>query len=267
MYLKKHGAGTLMHVRRPTGRRPRVQSEHERVLRQLLEEDLDATREEHARKLEPAMGLKISDRTVDRVFRQQGITPKKTRVSCEHKEELRQQLLNGQKPYLQTPARLVFLVERGFVCSHDLRRWSRAPDTAGRLFRPQFLGTEPNAHSGTPLTGGNLMDGARVSGVSAVRKARESPVFFASTFRPNGRPICTFQANGPFAPLILEGRVNGMSFGRYAQNILCPALTPAQAVVQGNLPAHRCASVPVADSSLRLYGPVPTSLQPRFQSG
>ncbi|SMB89587.1 hypothetical protein SAMN00790413_00479 [Deinococcus hopiensis KR-140] len=44
-------------------------------------------------------------------------------------------------------------------------------------------------HSGTPLTGGNLMDGARVSGVSAVRKGWESPVFFASTFRRNGVPL------------------------------------------------------------------------------
>ncbi|WP_281255837.1 hypothetical protein [Deinococcus hopiensis] len=76
LYLKKHEVGTLTHVKRPTGRRPRVHSEHEQVLQQL-EEDLDATLEEHARKLEAVTGLKISYRTVDRVFRRHGVTYKK----------------------------------------------------------------------------------------------------------------------------------------------------------------------------------------------
>jgi transposase len=77
LYLKKHAAGTLREVKRPTGRRRTVQSEHEQVLLQQLEEDLDATLEEHARKLEASTGLRISYRTVDRVFRRHGITYKK----------------------------------------------------------------------------------------------------------------------------------------------------------------------------------------------
>ncbi|WP_019011934.1 helix-turn-helix domain-containing protein, partial [Deinococcus aquatilis] len=81
LYVKKHEAGTLSQVKRPTGRRPRVQREHEQVLLQLLEEDLDATLEEHARRLEANTGLKISYRTVDRVFRRHGITSKKTTVA------------------------------------------------------------------------------------------------------------------------------------------------------------------------------------------
>lgn len=60
LYLKKHAAGTLRDVKRPSGRRRTVQSEHE-----------------HARKLEAKTGLKISDRTVDRVFGRHGITYKK----------------------------------------------------------------------------------------------------------------------------------------------------------------------------------------------
>ncbi|MDB5045479.1 MAG: hypothetical protein JWQ08_1529 [Deinococcus sp.] len=76
-YLRKHEAGTLSHVKRPTGRRPSVQSEHEQILLQQLEEDLDATLEEHARLLEAKTGRKISDRTVDRVFQRHGITSKK----------------------------------------------------------------------------------------------------------------------------------------------------------------------------------------------
>jgi transposase len=77
LYMKKHEAGTLSQVKRPTGRRPRVQRKHEQVLLQQLEEDLDATLEEHARRLEDNTGLKISYRTVDRVFRRHGITSKK----------------------------------------------------------------------------------------------------------------------------------------------------------------------------------------------
>ena len=77
LYLKKHAAGTLRQVKRPTGRRRTVQSEHEQVLLQLLEEDPDASLEEHARQLEAKTGLKISYRTVDRVFQRHGITYKK----------------------------------------------------------------------------------------------------------------------------------------------------------------------------------------------
>lgn len=77
LYLTKHAAGTLRDVKWPTGRRHTVQSEHEQVLLQQLEEDHDASLEEHARRLEAKTGLKISDRTVDRVLRRHSITSKK----------------------------------------------------------------------------------------------------------------------------------------------------------------------------------------------
>ena len=77
LYLNKQAEGTLGQVKRPSGRRGRVQAEHVQVLLQQLEEDLDATLEEHARKLEAQTGLKISYRTVDRMFRREGITYKK----------------------------------------------------------------------------------------------------------------------------------------------------------------------------------------------
>lgn len=77
LYLKKHAAGTLGAIKRPSGRHRTVQREHEQVLLQQLEEDPDASLEEHARKLEAKTGLQISYRTVDRVFRRHGITYKK----------------------------------------------------------------------------------------------------------------------------------------------------------------------------------------------
>jgi hypothetical protein len=66
--------------------------------------------EEHARKLEATAGLKISCRTVDRVFQRHGITYKKMRVASER----RQQVLTDRSPDLRTPARLIFLDESGF---------------------------------------------------------------------------------------------------------------------------------------------------------
>ena len=51
------------------------------------------------------------------------------------------------------------------------------------------------------------------------------------------------QASGPFAPLVIEGAVNGPSFEWYVREVLCPALTPGQVVVLDNLGAHHRASV------------------------
>ncbi|GBF04795.1 putative transposase [Deinococcus aerius] len=55
--------------------------------------------------------------------------------------------------------------------------------------------------------------------------------------------ICAVQATGPFAPLVVEGAVNGPIFEWYVQEVLCPALTPGQVVVMDNLSAHHRASV------------------------
>ncbi|QII20354.1 IS630 family transposase [Deinococcus wulumuqiensis R12] len=55
--------------------------------------------------------------------------------------------------------------------------------------------------------------------------------------------ICALQASGPFAPLVIEGAVNGTIFEWYIREVLCPALTPGQVVVLDNLSAHHRASV------------------------
>ena len=51
--------------------------------------------------------------------------------------------------------------------------------------------------------------------------------------------ICAVQATGPFAPLVVEGAVNGPIFEWYVQEVLCPALTPGQVVVMDNLAPHK----------------------------
>ncbi|WP_139806462.1 IS630 family transposase [Deinococcus hopiensis] len=113
-YLEKQRLGTLHEVGRSSGRPPRVTLLHEQQLLKQLETHRDATLVEHARMLEEATGLKVSFKTVDRVFRKHHITHKKTLVASERSEEHRQQFLNDLAPYLTHPEQLVFLDKRGF---------------------------------------------------------------------------------------------------------------------------------------------------------
>lgn len=76
-YLARHQEGTLHVIARPTGRHRTVTAEHEQQLLAQLETHRDATLQEHADLLEAATGLKVSFKTVDRVFRRHHITHKK----------------------------------------------------------------------------------------------------------------------------------------------------------------------------------------------
>ena len=80
-YLKRHSQNTLHVVARPTGRHLPVTAQHEQQQQQQLlaqlETHRDATLQEHADMLEAATGLKVSFKTVDRVFRRHKITHKK----------------------------------------------------------------------------------------------------------------------------------------------------------------------------------------------
>ncbi len=76
-YLQKAHEGTLDQRMTPPGRPRSVQAMHEQHLLKQLHTHPDATLMEHACMLHQATGLKISYRTVDRVFRRHGITHKK----------------------------------------------------------------------------------------------------------------------------------------------------------------------------------------------
>ena len=76
-YLQKAQNGTPDQRITPPGRPRIVQAEHERHLLSQLDTHPDTTLEEHARMLHTATGLKISGRTVNRVFRRHRIIHKK----------------------------------------------------------------------------------------------------------------------------------------------------------------------------------------------
>lgn len=51
--------------------------------------------------------------------------------------------------------------------------------------------------------------------------------------------ICAIRREGAFAPLILDGAMNGESFLAYVEQILLPALRPNDVVVMDNLSTHK----------------------------
>lgn len=76
-YLARHRDHTLHVVPKPTGRHRTVTPAHEQQLLAQLDSHGDATLQEHADMLEAATGLKVSFKTVDRVFHRHHITHKK----------------------------------------------------------------------------------------------------------------------------------------------------------------------------------------------
>ena len=76
-YVAKKADGTLHQVRGSGGRPRLVQEHHEMQLLKQVNEKPDSTLEEHRMLLEEATGLKISFKTVDRVFRRHQIKHKK----------------------------------------------------------------------------------------------------------------------------------------------------------------------------------------------
>lgn len=76
-YVERHRQNTLHIIPKPTGRRRTVTALHEQHLLTQLETHSDATLQEHADLLEATTGLKVSFKTVDRVFARHKITHKK----------------------------------------------------------------------------------------------------------------------------------------------------------------------------------------------
>lgn len=76
-YLDLARQGRLQVRHKPSGRPSRVLAQHEQQLLIQLDQHADATLQEHADLLEAATGLKVSYKTVDRVFARHRITHKK----------------------------------------------------------------------------------------------------------------------------------------------------------------------------------------------
>ncbi|UBV45101.1 IS630 family transposase (plasmid) [Deinococcus taeanensis] len=124
-YLARHRAGTLHVVARPTGPHRTVTADHEMQLLAQLETHRDATLQEHADMLEASTGVRVSYKTVDRVFQRHHITHKKTMVARERSEERRRAFLKDLRPLLERPDHLVLVDERG-VNTAMTRGYARA---------------------------------------------------------------------------------------------------------------------------------------------
>jgi transposase len=55
--------------------------------------------------------------------------------------------------------------------------------------------------------------------------------------------LCGLRADGPVAPLVLDGAINGRAFLAYVEQMLAPTLRPGDVVVADNLGAHKVAGV------------------------
>jgi transposase len=58
--------------------------------------------------------------------------------------------------------------------------------------------------------------------------------------------VAALRADGLFAPLVVDGAVNGDLFRGYVDQHLAPALRPGDVVVMDNLPSHKVAGVAAA---------------------
>lgn len=58
--------------------------------------------------------------------------------------------------------------------------------------------------------------------------------------------LCGLRADGPVAPLVVGGAVNGRIFLAWVRQHLCPVLRPGDVVVMDNLSAHKVAGVAAA---------------------
>jgi transposase len=55
--------------------------------------------------------------------------------------------------------------------------------------------------------------------------------------------LCGLRQDGPIAPLVLDGAINGAAFLAYIEQMLCPMLRVGDIVICDNLPSHKVSGV------------------------
>jgi transposase len=55
--------------------------------------------------------------------------------------------------------------------------------------------------------------------------------------------LCGLRHDGPVAPLVLDGAINGASFLAYVEQFLAPSLAPGDTVIADNLSSHKVVGV------------------------
>jgi transposase len=71
--------------------------------------------------------------------------------------------------------------------------------------------------------------------------------------------LCGLRADGPIAPLVVDGAINGAVFHAYVEQMLAPTLRRGDVVIMDNLGSHKVAGVRQA---IEARGAVPLHLPP-----
>jgi hypothetical protein len=72
--------------------------------------------------------------------------------------------------------------------------------------------------------------------------------------------LCALRADGPVAPLVLDGAIDGPAFLAWVERFLAPTLSPGDTVIADNLGSHKVAGVREAIEGRRCSPCPPTAL-------
>jgi transposase len=190
----------------PPGRAPKLDAQGLVVLRELVDEDSDATLAELSQRLHERLGVKLVQSAVHKVLVKMGLSRKKKDLHATERDRDEVRLLrwlfqHEQREHLGTVAdRLLFFDESGVHLAMT-RQYARSP-------------VGQRAHSAAPKNWG---DSVSLSAGIGLR--------------------------GVVAPLMVRGSMTGDVFHAYVEQSVLPVLRPGDLVLWDNLSVHKRASV------------------------
>lgn len=180
------------------GRERLLTAEHERVVRELVEEKADATLNDLRRQLKKRTGLAVSEPTMSRTMRRLGLTHKRKSIEASERERddvQQKRRIHKLRSLWWDPRRLVFVDETGVNLAMT-RRDGWAPR------------------------------GERVVGSAPYHWGENATLVAALT-------IETLEA-----PFLFPGAMDTEALRTYVANVLVPCLRPGDIVLWDNLSVH-----------------------------
>ena len=184
---------------RRNGPRPRILDAHLDRLRDLVDEQNDATLEQYAARYSARHGVPIRKSALARAFHRARLTRKKKTLSASEADSepiQRARERFRRRARSRRHRRFVFIDEFGFNRATG-RRYARAQ-------------VNERAHGTQPVNAD-----------------------------PNMTLVVGLTTDGPVAPLMFAGAMDGHTFGQYVEQCLAPQLSTGDVVVWDGLGAHR----------------------------